>query len=138
MDGSVPAMTGIADEHYVAITTFTRDGRRKSTPVWIADLGDGTLGFTTEADSWKAKRIGNTPAVELVPSDRKGVTEAGAPVTHGTAVVVTDAEAERVEAAIQRKYGWQKRLIDVIHTVTRLVRRTATEQGAVIVTPAAD
>ena len=58
---------GIADENYVALTTFRKNGERKNTPIWIADLGDGTIGFTTSKDSWKVKRIGNDPRVELQP-----------------------------------------------------------------------
>lgn len=37
----------LANEKYVAFTTFTKAGEPKSTPVWIADVGDGKLGFTT-------------------------------------------------------------------------------------------
>jgi hypothetical protein len=36
----------IADEKYVRLTTFTRDGRRKESPVWIAEVDNDALGFT--------------------------------------------------------------------------------------------
>jgi PPOX class probable F420-dependent enzyme len=65
-------VTDICSEKYVRLTTFTKDGRRKKTPVWIADLGGGTAGFTAGADTWKVKRIRTTPAVELAPSDGRG------------------------------------------------------------------
>ena len=41
-------MATIAEEAYVRLTTFTRDGTPKQSPVWIAALADGRLGFTTE------------------------------------------------------------------------------------------
>ena len=59
----------VGENKYVALTTFTKDGRRKNCPVWIVDLGEGKVGFTTESTSWKAKRITNTPAVELIASN---------------------------------------------------------------------
>ena len=62
----------VGENKYVALTTFTKDGRRKNCPVWIVDLGEGQVGFTTESTSWKAKRIMNTPAVELIASNSRG------------------------------------------------------------------
>ncbi|MEZ5249426.1 MAG: hypothetical protein R2713_09520 [Ilumatobacteraceae bacterium] len=38
----------LADEKYVVLTTTRKDGRSVPTPVWIAALPDGALGFTTE------------------------------------------------------------------------------------------
>ena len=62
----------IADEKYVAFTTYKRNGETKSLPVWIADLGDGTVGFTTASSSYKVKRLRNDNRVILQPSDAKG------------------------------------------------------------------
>ena len=47
-----------ADEKYVLLTTYRRDGRPVSTPVWWVDLGDGSFGFWTSSASGKAKRLG--------------------------------------------------------------------------------
>ena len=47
----------IASEQYVSITTSRRDGRTVSSPVWIAPLADGRVGFTTGSASGKVKRI---------------------------------------------------------------------------------
>ncbi len=107
-------MATIADEKYVRLTTFTRDGRPKPSPVWIADLGDGTVGFTTELGSWKTKRIANTPKIELAPSDVKGEVADDASAVTGTAVVVSHADASPIEAAIKAKYGWQFRMVSVL------------------------
>ena len=43
----------VGENKYVALTTFTKDGRRKNCPVWIVDLGERQVGFTTESTSWK-------------------------------------------------------------------------------------
>lgn len=44
-------MTTIADEKYVVLTTFTKDGRAKPTPVWIVPF-EGAAAVWTVADSW--------------------------------------------------------------------------------------
>ena len=100
-------MSEIAAEKYVRLTTFTRDGRRKESPVWIADLGNGTLGFTTDSDSWKVKRIAHTPAVELVACNVRGVPHDGATGITGTAEVVVGEAFRTVESAVKSKYGIQ-------------------------------
>ncbi|MDW3219093.1 MAG: PPOX class F420-dependent oxidoreductase [Acidimicrobiales bacterium] len=110
-------MTPIAAEKYVRLTTFTKDGRRKESPVWIADVGDGRVGFTTELDSWKVKRIRNTPTVELAASNMKGKVEEGAETVTGTATVVRDDEAAATAAAIKAKYGFQVTMIRAIGTI---------------------
>ena len=75
--------------------------------MWIADLGDGNVGFTTEAHTWKVKRVRHTPAVELAPSDGRGRVSDGAPAITGIARVVTDADADlsQLESALRAKYG---------------------------------
>lgn len=46
----------LADGKYVALTTDKRDGSSSTVPVWIAEVGDDRLGFTTGATSLKARR----------------------------------------------------------------------------------
>ena len=100
-------MSSIAAEKYVRLTTFTKDGRRKETPVWIADLGEGKVGFTTDNGTWKVKRINHTPTVEIVASTAKGKVKDGAETVTGTAEVVAGAAYVPVEAAVKTKYGMQ-------------------------------
>lgn len=114
-------MTTIADEKYVRLTTFTKDGRRKETPVWVADLGDGRVGFTTELDSWKVKRISRTPSVELTPSNMRGVPQEGAIAVPGTATVVTGADLAPVASAIRDKYGVQVSMVNATKRIRQAV-----------------
>ena len=125
-------MTAIADEKYVRLTTFTKDGRRKETPVWIADLGDGTIGFTTGVDSWKAKRIRNTPGVELAPSTMKGAVAEGAPTTAANARIVTGVAVDPVSAAIKAKYRLMAPVMTLTGKLARLVGRGEDTCGVVI------
>ena len=94
----------LADERYVSIRTNRKNGSHAATPVWIAPL-DGKLVFTTNADTWKVKRIRRDPKVALAPCDSRGGS-VGTYVT-GTARILEGAAAEPVAQAIRDKYTWQ-------------------------------
>lgn len=127
-------MPAIADEKYVRLTTFTRDGRRKESPVWIADLGDGTVGFTTDRDTWKVKRINHTPAVELVACNMKGVVRDGAVGVTGKAEVVSGDAFATVEKVVKAKYGLQYRMIDLGSRISRRLKRQADAGVGIVIT----
>ncbi len=97
----------ITDEKYVSLTTYRKDGTPKSLPVWIADFGDGTVGFTTLSSSYKVKRNGNDPRVTVQPSNGKGEVKPGSEEVSGTAEVVTGAEFERCKSIVKKRYGVQ-------------------------------
>lgn len=138
MTDKTPSVPAIAAEKYVRLTTFTKDGRRKHAPVWIAPLADGKLGFTTELDSWKVKRIGNNPVVELAPCNARGVVDDDAPTTEGTAVVLTEADAAPVQAAVETKYGFQVTLIGWLNKARALIGKAAGDRCAVVISPVED
>lgn len=123
----------VADQKFVALTTYRRNGESSSTPVWIVDLGDGTLGFTTPSSSLKVTRLGNDPRVILQPSDQRGRIIEGSTAVTGTAVVST-ADFDRVRAAIKRKYGWQVAMVQAIAVVAKLFGRDRASDAAVIIT----
>lgn len=124
----------LGQEKYLALTTYRKDGTPRSTPVWIADLSDGNLGFTTGESSYKVKRIRNDPRVQLQPSDGRGNATAGSSAVEGKAVVVTGAEFEAVKAAIKAKYGFQFHLMGVYAKVRTLMGKGDSGDSAVIVT----
>ena len=124
----------IADEKYVALTTYKRNGEAKSLPVWIADLGDGTIGFTTASSSYKVKRLRNDPRVLLQPSDNRGTVVDGSEPVSGTADVVQGADFERVRDRIKAKYGVQFTLISMIGNLARIFRRGSGTDTAVVIT----
>ena len=61
----------VSAARYILLTTYTKDGRPKPTPIWAAPDGDRLL-VITEEDSWKVKRIRNTPRVTLAVCDMRG------------------------------------------------------------------
>lgn len=124
----------IADERYVAFTTYKRNGEAKSLPVWIADLGDGTVGFTTASSSYKVKRLRNDSRVVLQPSDAKGNVRDGTEPVTGSGVVHEGAEFERVRDIVKKKYGIQYRAITLMGNVAKMVGRGSGTSAAIVIT----
>ncbi len=117
----------LADEKYVMFTTFRRDGRAVGTPVWVAELAPGEFGFTTGADSGKAKRLAHTPRVTLQGCDQRGKSTHGE-VYEATARLVSGAETAPIRAAIRAKYGVI--VLGLAMTVSARLRRRPIDYGA--------
>ena len=95
---------------YVLLTTFTRDGRPKPTPIWIAADGDRAL-VITEKNAWKVKRIRNTPRVTLAVCDMRGNVKGEA--IEAVASVMDDSQTESVYQAINKRYGIVGRIFNL-------------------------
>ena len=92
----------VSKAQYVLLTTFTKDGRPKPTPIWIARDGNRAL-VITEKNAWKVKRIRNTPRVTLAVCDMKGRVKG--PAVEAVASVLDDSETDMVYRAINKRYG---------------------------------
>lgn len=96
----------IADEKYIAVQTYKRNGEPVSTACWITGLSEGKVGFWTSSDSFKYKRINNDPRITIQASDARGRPKDGAPVLTGTAAIVADgSEWDAIHSQITKKYG---------------------------------
>ena len=93
----------LAEEKYLSLVTFRKNGDPVPTAVWVARVGD-ELGVITEEHAGKVKRIRNNQRVTLTPCDVKGKVLPGAVTTEATARLVSGEEARRVDRAIRRKY----------------------------------
>jgi uncharacterized protein len=97
-----PTFDEIAKAKHILLTTFTKDGRPKPTAIWAAPDGDRLL-VITEDDSWKVKRIRNTPRVTLAVCDMRGNPKGEA--IEGVARVLDRSEAPAVGRAVYQRYG---------------------------------
>ncbi|KZS60585.1 PPOX class F420-dependent oxidoreductase [Mycobacterium ostraviense] len=100
-----PTFTDLAKAQYILLTTFTKDGRAKPTPIWAAldkDRGDRLL-VITEKKAWKVKRIRNTPCVTMAICDVRGRPKSEA--VEGTAAILDDSQTGAVYDAIAKRYG---------------------------------
>jgi PPOX class probable F420-dependent enzyme len=97
-----PTFADVAKAQYVLLTTFTKDGRPKPTPIWAANDGNRLL-VITQAKSWKVKRIRNTPRVTLAICDMRGNPKSDA--IEATATVLDSSQTGVVYDAIGNEYG---------------------------------
>lgn len=96
----------IADEKYIALTTFRKSGEPVSTPVWVNAVSDGRIGFWTAGGSGKTKRMANNPRVTVQASDARGRVKAGSSPLTGTAEMVHSGPLfDEVWAKGKKKYG---------------------------------
>lgn len=93
---------------YVLLTTFTKDGTPKPTPIWAALDGDRLL-IWTQRESWKVKRIRNTPRVTVATCDRSGKNVG--PAMDVVAEVLDDAGTARTRDVVIEKYGITGRIV---------------------------
>lgn len=101
----IPTFADLAKAQYILLTTFTKDGRPKPTPIWAAldkQRGDRLLVITQE-NSWKVKRIRNTPRVTLATCTMNG--RATSEAVEGTAAILDRSETAAVYDAIGSRYG---------------------------------
>jgi PPOX class probable F420-dependent enzyme len=103
----VTTVERLGAEKYVLLTTFRKDGRAVSTPLWVVPDGTG-LAAWTPADSGKVKRIRNSGRVTLAPCDVRGNPKGEA--VEAVARIGSAEETARIRPALGRKYGLLGRL----------------------------
>jgi hypothetical protein len=129
----------LTDEKYILLTTFRRDGRPVSTPVWLVDLGGAEVGFWTSSASGKAKRLAHTARVTVQPCNARGVVKQGSEAIEATARVVSGPELETVRKKVVAKYGFQTKLTKLIATAMGRLKGKPFpygDRGVVITLPA--
>jgi PPOX class probable F420-dependent enzyme len=102
LDTVTPTFADLAKTQYILLTTFTKDGRPKPTPIWAAVDGDRLLVITV-GSSWKVKRIRNTPRVTMATCTMQGRPTSEA--VEGTAAVLDKSHNGAVYDAIGKRYG---------------------------------
>jgi uncharacterized protein len=112
----VPTMN-LADEKYLALTTYRKNGNAVTTPVWIVPLDGNTMGFWTSSASGKAKRLAHTAKVTLQPCDARGRVKPDTSVTTGTATLVTGAELATIGMKVKAKYGFMTKLTKLFNFI---------------------
>ena len=102
------------NSRYIALTTYRRDGRPVTTPVWAAPL-EGKLYIVTAKSTGKTRRVRATGRVRFAPCNANGRRILGE-WQEGTGRIVHD-EAHQSEAlaALRRKYGWQLSLAMLVY-----------------------
>jgi len=106
----------LADEQYINLETFKRDGNGVKTPVWAAPL-DGKLVVMSAGDAFKVKRLRRDPRVRAAACDVRGNVRG--PWLDGTGRVLDDPDhVRRAHGALRAKYGWVMAMTDFFAGVT--------------------
>ena len=113
------AFQNLNGHQYMALTTYRRSGAGVPTAVWFAQDGD-RLFIGTQDGSGKVKRIRNNAGVRVAPSDARG--RVLGPEAAGAARVLAPVEAKHADACLNRKYGFQKRVFDLMGRLSRSKR----------------
>lgn len=121
------AFEELAQEKYVSLTTFRRDGSPASTPVWVVGDG-GRLLVHTGAATWKVKRIRRDAHVRVAPCTASGKARGDA--VDGEATLVE--ETAEVEHLLARKYGLTYSTLRAVNAVIRRLRRRPAERSVTI------
>jgi uncharacterized protein len=109
------------DTRYIALTTYRRDGRPVTTPVWAAPL-NGNLYVVTARSTGKVRRLRATDRVRFAPSNMNGRRILGAWHEGSGRVVEDERRRDEALAALRRKYGWQMSLAMLINRLRGLDR----------------
>jgi uncharacterized protein len=93
----------VTKSKYILLTTFTKDGRPKPTAIWGAPK-DGNLLISTDAGSWKTKRINNTPRVTIQKCGVLGKPKGE--LVEAVARNLPKSETRPVFDLVTRRYWW--------------------------------
>ncbi|MGO8905502.1 MAG: PPOX class F420-dependent oxidoreductase [Solirubrobacteraceae bacterium] len=128
----------LADERYMLLTTFRRDGTPVATPVWVTPYDEYSVAFWTSSGSGKAKRLAHAQRVTVQPSDARGRVKPGTQPVKATARVVSGEELAAIRKRVIAKYGFQTKITKVLATIWGILKGKRIPYGdrGVIVTPA--
>jgi hypothetical protein len=110
----------LQNQQFMSLTTYRKSGDAVPTPVWFAQIGDKLYVYTFPSTG-KFKRISHTPRITIAPCTASGKVIGTAQDAHARIMDVREGIIAR--DAINRKYGWQKRGLDVMNAITRLFSR---------------
>jgi PPOX class probable F420-dependent enzyme len=123
VSSATPDPAPLANERYVSLETFRKDGSGVKTPVWVAPL-EGRLVMMTEGTSYKVKRLRRDPRVRVAACDQRGRVRGD--WVEGTGRVLESADdARRAHQALRDKYGWQVAITDFFSRISGRMKRRA-------------
>jgi PPOX class probable F420-dependent enzyme len=111
----------LADQKYLSLETYRKDGTPVATPVWFAQEGRVFYVYSL-ANAGKVKRIRNNPRVRIAPCDIRGRLKGE--WVDGEARILDQAGAEKAHRLLNQKYGLVKRMGDFFSKLRKRARAT--------------
>jgi|SRR5271168_4416281 len=112
----------LADEKYMLLTTFKKDGTPVATAVWVVPLDETSVGFWTSSGSGKAKRLAHSKTVTVQACDARGRVKTGSERLDATAEIVTGPEYEAIVAKVRDKYGFMTKITALLQKIGNLFK----------------
>jgi uncharacterized protein len=112
-----PKLAQVRDQKYISLETFKKNGQGVKTPVWFV-VHDNAFYVYTEADSWKVKRVRNSPRVRIAVCSIRG--DIRGPWLDATASLVEGEERLVADRLLDRKYFLKK----IFNFLTKINRHT--------------
>jgi PPOX class probable F420-dependent enzyme len=100
-----PAIAALGKARYAALTTYRKDGRAVTTPVWPVEM-EGKLYVGTTTDTGKVKRLRRDSRVRMAPCNNSGSRILGDWVEGRAEEVSAHELGRQYLVAARRKYGW--------------------------------
>jgi uncharacterized protein len=110
-----PRLAQFGAANYISLETFKKNGEGVKTPIWFVLHNDAIYAYT-EANSWKVKRIRNTPRVRVALCNVRGTVKG--PWLDGTASIIDGDERRAANELLDRKYFLKK----IFNFLTRINR----------------
>ncbi|MEW5868114.1 MAG: PPOX class F420-dependent oxidoreductase [Chloroflexota bacterium] len=107
-----PDLAQFDKQSFLSLETYRKNGQGVPTPVWFA-AGEGVFYITTVKSSGKVKRIRNNAQVSVAPCNASGGLK-GEWVAARARLVHDPQEAKTAKNLLNRKYGLQKRIFDLM------------------------
>src|SRR5262245_60785970 len=98
-------------KRYCNLESYRRDGSPVRTLLWFVEL-ERELAFYTMAQSGKVKRLRRNQHVRVAPCNARGAVTGD--WVDGTARLLEGEDARRVYELLNRKYGWRRRLLNLL------------------------
>ena len=103
-------------EKYLNLESYRRNRVGVRTPIWFARNGERLYAYSWER-SGKVKRIRNSPRVRIVPCSARG--DPRGEWIEARARIAGPEEEKLGLALLDRKYGWQKRIVGLFSRLQR-------------------
>ncbi len=110
------AFPALHRQNFMSLTTYRKTGVAVPTPVWFVQEGS-KLYLLTQPQAGKLKRIRHTARVTVAPCTASGKILGDS--AEGQARILSAEEGKHANALLNRKYGWQKRMIELFWRLRR-------------------
>ncbi len=111
---------------YLSLTSYRRDGTPVATPVWFV-TENGRLLVSTDAGSYKVKRIRRNPVVAIAACTASGRLRGDA--VEARAEILPDSEGAHVDELMKRKYRIDRILVLPLYRAVQRLRHRQPQEG---------